>query len=142
MIEEAFETYKKEIGALLEPINKQLASVNVVLTQFDKTDEEISDQQAAIEADIHHTIDRLHQILDVRRIELIGRLHQLTQWKQKDLTAQKDKAETVHAQLSSCQNFMKQSLKTDHWGEALKMKRTVLKQGSDKTRNEEMRNRK
>ena len=133
LIEEAFETYKKEIGALLEPINKQLASINEVLTQFDKNDGEISDQRAAIEANIHHTIDRLHQVLDVRRTELIGRLHQLTQWKQKDLAAQKDQAETVHAQLSSCQDFMKQSLETDRWGEALKMKTTVLKQVKELT---------
>ena len=133
LIEEAFETYKKEIGALLEPINKQLESVNEVLTQFDKNDGEISDQRAAVEADIHHTIDRLHQVLDVRRTELIGRLHQLTQWKQKDLAAQKDQAETVHAQLSSCQDFMKQSLKTNRWGEALKMKTTVLKQVEELT---------
>ena len=133
LIEEAFETYKKEIGALLEPINKQLASVNEVLTQFDKNEGDISDQRAGIEADIHHTIDRLHQILDVRRTELIGRLHQLTQWKQKDLTAEKDQAETVHAQLSSCQDFMKQSLETDRWGEALKMKTIVLKQVEELT---------
>ena len=131
LIEEAFETYKKEIGGLLEPINKQLASVNEALTQFDKNDGEISDQRAAIEADIHHTIDRLH--LDVRRTELIGCLHQLTQWKQKDLASQKDKAETVHAQLSSCQDFMKQSLETDRWGEALKLKTTVLKQVKELT---------
>ena len=133
LIEEAFETYKKEIGALLEPINKQLASVNEVLTQFDKIDGEISDKRAAIEANIHHTIDRLHQVLDVRRTELVGRLHKLTQWKQKDLTAQKDQAETVHAQLSSCQDFMKQSLETDRWGEALKMKTTILKQVKELT---------
>ena len=133
LIEEAFESYKKEIGALLEPINKQLASVNEVLKQFDKNDGEISDQRAAIEADIHHTIDRLHQVLDVRRTELIGRLHQLTQWKQKDLAAQKDQAETFHAQLSSCQDFMKRSLETDHWGESLKLKTTVLKQVKELT---------
>ena len=133
LIEEAFEIYKKEIGALLEPINKQLESVNEVLTQFDKNGGEITDQRAAIEADIHHTIDRLHQILDIRRTKLIGRLHQLTQRKQKDLAAQKDQAETVHAQLSSCQDFMKQSLETDRWGEVLKMKTTVLKQVKELT---------
>ena len=132
-IEEAFETYKKELGALLEPISKQLTSVDEVLTQFDKNKGEISDQRAVIEADIHHTIDRLHQVLDVRRTELIGRLHQLTQIKLKDLVAQKDQAETIHAQLSSCQDFMKQSLETDHWGEALRMKTTVLKQVKELT---------
>ena len=64
---------------------------------------------------------------------LIGRLHELTQSKQKDLAAERDQAETIYAQLSSCQDYMKQSLKTDCWGEALKMKTTVLKQVKELT---------
>ena len=133
LIEEAFETYKKEIGSLLEPINRKLASVDKVLTQFDKDNGEISDQRAAIETDIHNTINELHQVLDIRRTELISCLHQLTQRKLKDLAAERDQAETVHAQLSSCQDYMKQSMRTDRWGEALKMKTTVLKQVKELT---------
>ena len=132
-IEEAFETYKKEISSLLEPINRKLASVDEVLTQFDKNNGEMFDQQAAIEADIQTTINKLHQVLDNRRTELISRLHQLTQRKQKDLAAERDQAETVHAQLSSCQDYMKQSIRTNRWGEALKMKTTVLKQVKELT---------
>ena len=133
LIEEAFETYKKEIGSLLEPINRKLASVDEVLTQFDKDNGEISDQRAAIEADIHDTINELHQVLDVRRTELISRLHQLTQRKLKDLAAKRNQAETVHAQLSSCQDYMKQSIRTDRCDEALKMKAIVLKQVKELT---------
>ena len=129
----AFETYKKEMSSLLEPINKKMMSVEEILTQFDKCNGEISDQQAAIEADIHGIINKLHQVLDVRKTELIGRLQQLTQWKLKDLAAERDQAEYVHAQLSSCQDFMKLCLETDHWGEALKMKTTVLKQAKELT---------
>ena len=130
--EEAFETYRKEIGSLLEPINRKLASVDEVLTQFDKDNGKISDQRAAIETDIH-IINELHQVLDVRRTELISRLHQLTQRKRKNLAAERDQAETIHAQLSSCQDYMKRSIRTDHWGEALKMKTTVLKQVKELT---------
>ena len=133
LIEEAFETYKKEIGSLQEPINRKLASVDEVLTQFDKDNGEISDQQAAIEADIHDTINELHQVLDVRRTELINHLHQLTQRKQKDFAAERDQAETIHAYLSRCQDYMKQSIRTDRCGEALKMKTTVLKQVKELT---------
>ena len=118
---------------MLEPINRKLASVDKVLIQFDKDNGEISDQRAAIEADIHDTINELHQVLDVRRTELISCLHQLTQRKLKDLAAQKDQVETVHTQLSSCQDYMKQSIRTDCWGEALKMKTTVLKQVKELT---------
>ena len=129
----AFETYKKEMSSLLEPINKNLISVDEILTQFDKCNGKISDQRAAIEADIHDIINELHQVLDIRRTELISRLHQLTQWKLKDLAAERDQAEYVHAQLSSCQDFMKLCLETDRWGEALKMKTTVLKQAKELT---------
>ena len=132
-IEEAFETYRKEIRAFMELINKQLTSVDEILAQFDKNDREISDQRASIEADIHHTIDRVHQILDIRRTELISQLQQLTQKKQKDLAAQKDQAKIIHTYLSNCQDFMKQSLETDHWSEPLKTKTTVLKQVKELT---------
>ena len=90
LIEEAFKMYRKEIDSLLEPINRKLVSVDEVLTQFDKDNGEISDQRAAIEADIHDTINELHQVLDVRRTELISRLHQLTQRKRKDLGPGRD----------------------------------------------------
>ena len=133
LIKEAFEKYKEQISSLMDPISKKLTSVDAILTQFNKCNGEISDQRAAIEADIHNTINELHQVLDIRRAELIGCLHQLTQWKLKDLTTQKDQAETVHAQLSSCQDYMKQSLETDRWGEALKMKPTVIKQVKELT---------
>ena len=133
LIDEAFETYKKEIGSLLEPINRKLASVDEVLTQFDKDNGEISGQRAAIEADIHNTIYELHQVLDIRRTKLISRLHQLTQRKLKYLAAKRDQAETVHTQLSSCQDYMKQSIRTDRRGEALEMKMTVLKQVKELT---------
>ena len=99
-----------------------------MLTQFDKDNGEISDQRAAIEADIHDAINELHRVLDVRRTELIGRLHQLTQRKLKD-----HQAETIHAYLSRCQDYLKQSIRTDCWGEALKMKTTVLKQVKELT---------
>ena len=133
LVKEAFEKYKKEIDSLLDPINRKLVSVNEVLTQFDKDNAEISDQRAAIEADIHDTINELHRVLDVRRTELISHLQQLTESKQKDLAAERNQAETVHVQLSSCQDYMKQSIKTDRWGEALKMKTTVLKQVKELT---------
>ena len=133
LIEKNIETYKKEIGSLMEPVNQKLTSVDQILTLFDEENGEVSDQQATIEANIHDTINELHQVLDTRKTELIGRLHQLTKWKQGDLAAQKDEAKAVHAQLSSCQDFMKQSLETDRWGEALKMKTTVLKQAKKLT---------
>jgi len=81
-----------------------------------------------IEADIHKQIDRLHQALEQRRTELVGKLHELTQQKLKGLAAQRDQCESVQTQLSSCLDYMEVSLNTDRKGEILTMKTPVLKQ--------------
>ena len=88
----------------------------------------ISDQRAAIEADIHDTIARLHETLNARKTELISQLHQVTQAKLKSLAAQRDQIETIQAQLSSCLLFMRENLMTGNQGEALMMKDTAVRQ--------------
>ena len=75
---------------------------------MDKYCTDISDQQAAIEANIHDNIRRLHEVLEVRRTELIGQLHETIQRKLKSLAVQKDKIETIQAQLSSCLDFTRE----------------------------------
>ena len=132
-LREGFEQYKKEIISSLEPIKKLLSSLEEILTQFERRSGEISDKRAAIEADIHTVINEVHQVLDVRRTELIGRLHQLTQWKLKDLAAQRDRVETIHAQLKSCLDYMEKSIETERQSDALKMKTTVVKQVKELT---------
>ena len=112
-LKEGIEQYKKDISFSLEPIKKLLSSVNKVLAQFERRSGEISDQQADIEANIHSAINVLHQVLDSRRTELIGCLHQLTQKKLKDLAAQRDHVETIHAQLKSHLYNMENSAETE-----------------------------
>ena len=133
LLKEGFEQYKKEISSSLEPIKKLLSSVDEVLTQFERRSGEISDQRAAIEADIHTAINELHQVLDIRRTELIGHLHQLTKRKLKHLAAQRDRVETIHAQLKSCLDYMEKSIETECQSDALKMKATVVKQVKELT---------
>ena len=62
LIEGAFETYKKEVGSLLEQNNRKLASVHTV----------------AIEADIHDTMNELQQLLKTE-------LDQLAEWQLKGI---------------------------------------------------------
>ena len=55
--------------------------------------------------------------------------------KKKNLAAQKDKVETVHAQLASCLSFVRESLRTGSQGEVMKMKKAVVKQIKEMTDN-------
>ena len=79
-------------------------------------------EQLLHEDNIHITFRRLREVLNVRETELIGRLHELTQEKLKDLAAQRDQIETTLAQLHSCLHFVRESLRPGNEGDVLMMK--------------------
>ena len=127
-LDEAFERYKGELTPSLEPLEKKLEVVKKALTQLDKCSTDLSIQQVTIEANIHDNIRRLHEVLEVRRTELIGQLHETIQRKLKNLAVQRDKIETIQAKLSSCLDFTGKSLKTSNQEEVLMMKTNIVNQ--------------
>ena len=112
-IKNAYERYKGEMRASLEPMEDKQITVKKALAQLDTRCEEVSDQREVIEDSIHDAIRGLHQLLDVRETELISVLHQITKAKLKGLATQRDEIETIQAQLSSCLNFVRKSLETE-----------------------------
>ena len=132
-LDKAFEKYKVEITASLEPMEKQVTTITKALEQLDTHCAEISDQRAAVEADVHTAFEKLQRILDTRKTELIDQLHHITQRKLKELAVQRDQLETTLAHLSSCLRFMKESLKTGSQEEVLSMKTAVVKQVKELT---------
>ncbi len=132
-LDEAFDKYKVKVTSSLEPMEKQLKTIHTALAQVDTRFREISDQRVTIEANIHDTIRRLHEVLDIRKTELIGQLHKMIQRKLKDIASQREKMETIQAQLNSCLHFVTDSLKTGSQGEVLKMKTTIVNQVKELT---------
>ena len=132
-LDKAFERYKVEVTASLEPMEKQVTTITKALAQLDARCAEISDQRAAVEADVHTAFGKLQHILDTRKTELIGQLHHITQRKLKGLAVQRDQLETTLAQLSRCLGFMRESLKTGSQEEVLLMKSSVVKQVKELT---------
>ena len=130
-LSEAFEKYKAETMALLEPMKKQRATIKKATARFDTCREKIYDQQTTIEADVHKSFRQLREILDARETEVIGQLHQLTQMKLKGLAVQTDQIETIKARLDSCVRFIRENLETENWGKALMMKEAIAKQVKD-----------
>ena len=128
LVSEVFEKHKSEITASLEPVEKQLGTVSEALEQLETCCEQITDQRATIEGNIHETFQRLHEALDVRRTELIGQLNLMTQQKMKTLAAQRDETEIIQIQLKSCVEFVRESLRTGSQGEVMNMKKPVVTQ--------------
>ena len=123
-----FPKHKKEITSSLEAFKVNLDKVNLALKAFDTRAKEINDQRLTVEADINREIDRQHQILDQRRVQLVGRLNVLTQQNLNNTVTQRKQVETLKAKMSSCLKDAKGDLETGTEVEVLAMKAPVLQQ--------------
>ena len=128
LVTDAFQKHKDVLVASLQPVEQQLDTVTKSLTQLDTQCQQITDQREVLVGNIHKTIRQLQEALEVRKTELIGQLDQITQQKLKTLAAQRDQIELVQTQLSSCLEFVKESMRTGSEGEILAMKKPVVKQ--------------
>ena len=128
LVTDAFQKHKEVLVTSLQPVEQQLDTVTKSLRQLDTQCQQITDQREALVGNIHKTIRQLQEALEVRKTKLIGQLDHITQRKLKTLAAQKDQIELAQTQLSSCLDFVKESLRTGSEGEILAMKKPVVKQ--------------
>ena len=126
LVGDVFPRHKEEIVSSLKPVRENLDKVNLALKVFDTRAKEINYQRETVEADINREIDRQHQILDQRRVQLVGRLDMLTQQNLKGLATQRDYVAVLHAKMSSCLEYAEGGLETGTEGEVLAMKAPVL----------------
>ena len=128
LVSEIFEEQKEEIKGSLKPVEHLLTSVNEALTQFSVRSEEIADQRAAIEAEIHLNVRLFYELIDARKTDIIRNLHQIMQKKLEDLAVQRCQVESAQSKLDSFLQFSKETLKTDSQGEILNMKTSILEE--------------
>ena len=133
LISDTFEGHKADITASLKPVVKQMGLVSDKLKQLDARCTEITEQRALVKANIHKKICGFIEMLKRREVELIRQVDQQVEPKLKNLAAQRDEMETIHAQLGSCLSFVRESLRTGSQGEIVKMKKGVVKQIKEMT---------
>ena len=126
LVGDVFPKHKEEIVSSLKPVRENLDKVNLAQKVFDTRAKEINDQRETVEADINREIDWQHQILDQRRVQLVGSLDILTQQNLKDLVTQRDRIKVLYAKMSSCLEYAEGGLETGTEGEVLAMKAPVL----------------
>ena len=133
LIGEVFEKHKKEIISSLNPAEQQQTLARKALEKLDVRCREITDQQAALQAQIHKSSQQLHEIIDLREKELTNKLNYITQEKLSHLAAQREQIETILAQLGNCLDKVKEKLRTGSQGVVLRIKTTLVKEVKDLT---------
>ena len=133
LIGEVFKKHKQEIMSSLNPAEQQQTLARKALEKLDVRYREITDKQAALQAQIHKSSQQLRDIIDLREKELTDKLNYITQEKLSQLASQREEIETTLAQLGSCLDKMKEKLRTGCQGVVLRMKTTLVKQVKDLT---------
>ena len=128
LVSEAFPKHRDAVASHLEPVRQQLNTINKAVQDLGTAQDRITEQRAAIEADIQRKIRQLHEAIEVRKANLIGQLDQMTQQKLKTLSTQRDELELLQTRLNSCLQFVSDSLKTGSEGEILAMEKPVVQQ--------------
>jgi hypothetical protein len=93
----------------------------------------VTDQQRAIEAEIHRAADRLLEMLQARTAELLHQLDSTTSEKLKNLAAQSDQIETSRVRLDNTLKFINENLQTSSQGEVVTSKNKLMQQVDDLT---------
>ena len=135
LVADTFDRHKNDITTSLEPVDEQLGVYDNGLELIGVQLLELDNQEAAVEASIRQDAEQLHKVIEERKAELIGRLHQLTKSKKKSLAAQNEELETGKTKLASCQSFVRDCLRTGSQGEVMRVKGTVTKQVRELTSN-------
>ena len=133
LIGEVFEKHKKEIMSSLNPAEQQQTLARKALEELDVRCREITNQQAALQEQIHKSSQQLHEIIDLREKELTNKLNYITQEKLSQLASQREEIKTTLSQLDSCLDKVKEKLRTSSQGVVLRMKTTLVKQVKDLT---------
>ena len=133
LVRAAFPKHRDEIEASLEPVESQLASVNKALEGLDILCTTINDQRQSLKTKVKSTMHQIHQALEKREEELVSEIDQMIDQKLKTTAAQRDQLELVATRLSSCREFVQESLQTGSQEEVLAIKKNVVHQIKEMT---------
>ncbi len=127
LISDVLPHHKKDILLALEPLKQKIENAHKTLQSIDTAVNEIRNQRATLEANIHREIDEQQQLLDQRRTKLVGELEMMTQQKLKSLATQRDQVEMSKANIVGCLEDTSSVLETGPEGEVLTKKETLLR---------------
>jgi tripartite motif-containing protein 2/3/tripartite motif-containing protein 71 len=128
LVDEVFEDKKDKFVASLKPIENRIAKIREAVQSINGRSEEIDKQLVAIKMEIEQKVTQLLEILQAQKNDLMSKLQQLHQEKQKNLTHQKDDLQATESDLARCVSFVSEALKTESKGEVLKVMKVVTKQ--------------
>ena len=126
LVGDCFTKHRDSIVASLQPIKQQLDTVNQAVAEVDGRSTRIAENGTTIKFDIQTAFDQLHEALEDRKQQLMAQVDQMVGQTSKTLAAQRDHYQLTQTQLTSCLEFVEESLRTGSPQEVISMKKPVV----------------
>ena len=123
---DCFPKHRDAITASLQPVKQQLGIVNQAVTEMDARSRRVNEQGNTIKRDIQTAIDQHHSALEARKRDLMAQVDQMVKQTGRAVQTQREGYELAQTQLSSCLEFVEESLRTGSQEEILSMKKQIV----------------
>ena len=134
LVNDCFQKHKDAILKSLQPTKLNLGIVSGAIAEVRSRSDRIETRGEQTKERIRGTIDRLHDILEARKRELSSQVDYLVKASRKSLDTQCGEFELTQTQLSSCVEFVEESLRTGTHEEVLSLKKQVVERAEQMTR--------
>ena len=134
LVNDCFQKHKDAILKSLQPTKRNLGIVSGAITQVRSRSDRLETRGEQTKERIRGTIDRLHDLLEARKRELSSQVDDLVKASRKSLDTQCGEFELTQTQLSSCVEFVEESLRTGTHEEVLSLKKQVVERAEQMTR--------
>ena len=134
LVSDCFQKHKDAILKSLQPTKRNLGIVSGAITEVKSRSDRLETRGEQTKEKIRGTIDRLHDLLEARKRELSSQVDDLVKASRKSLDTQCGEFELTQTQLSSCVEFVDESLRTGTHEEVLSLKKQVVERTEQMTR--------
>ena len=132
-VEKSFSGHEAVIESGLKSVEEQLATLSKARKDVCTRRASLLEQRKAMEADICGDIDHLKQVLETRRLELLGEVQNLFEPKLAGLENQEKEIEAREEQLRNCSGCVRESLRTGSQKKILSIKKPVVEEMAELT---------
>ena len=134
LVNDCFQKHKDAILKSLQPTKRNLGIVNGAIAEVKSQSDRLETRGELTKERIRGTIDRLHDLLEARKRELSSQVDDLVKAARKGLDTQCGEFELTQTQLSSCVEFVEESLRTGTHEQVLSLKKQVVERAEQMTR--------
>ncbi len=131
LVSESLPKHRDTIVVSLQPLKPLLDTVNQAVAEMDSRSRRLAEQTKSVRKKVQQKVNQLHLALESRKDELLAEVDRIAQENIEYIGKQRESYELTKAQLSSCLEYVEESLRTGTPEEVLSIKKQAVERAQE-----------